>query len=323
MKGIAVRGFERVLDELAGVEDVLGEALGSSVPFIDNLGRFLHQAKGKRLRPALAILFYKLLGEQGEREELLRLSAVLELIHLATLVHDDVIDQSDTRRNQPTLHVVNTNQIAVLEGDYLFMQMFKRLNEFPKPTRDFVIATVSEVLEGELLQESLRGVVPTESQYWDVVAGKTASLIACACVVGTQWGKPDLSDSEQQTVYDAGMLMGRAFQLVDDLLDVFGDEAEVGKPLWNDIKGGWLSLPMIRLVGRKPDFAPILIDIEQSESRKDEIQSALLELDLHQTLNTEADTMLNQAVEQLSWLPESELRTTLFDTINFIAKRRK
>jgi geranylgeranyl pyrophosphate synthase len=114
------------------------------------------------------------------------------------------------------------------------------------------------------------------------VRGKTASLISCACVVGTQWGKPDLSESEQQTVLDAGMLMGQAFQLVDDLLDVFGDEAEVGKPLWNDIKGGWLSLPMIRLVDHKPDFAPILIDAEQSAARKDEIQITLAELNLYQ-----------------------------------------
>jgi len=323
MSGIAVEGLERVLDELEGVELVLGELLGSAIPFIDNLGRFLHRAKGKRLRPALAVLFYKLLGARGDREEMLRVAAVMELIHLATLVHDDVIDQADTRRNQPTLHVLNSNQIAVLEGDYLFVQMFKCLNEFPKATRNFVIHTVEKVLEGELLQESLRGAVPSEPQYWEVVRGKTASLIACACTLGAQWGDPVLSDSRREAVHEVGLLMGQAFQLVDDLLDVFGDQDVVGKPLWNDLQGGWLTLPMIRLAQRRPGLESILVDPDQCLTRQEEIRFALRDLNLHQALNQEVSIMLEQAIAQLCWLPESELRATLFDTINYIAKRPK
>lgn len=321
MTGIAIKGFEQVWAELEGVEACLTDTLGNPIPFIDDLGRFLLDAKGKRLRPALSVLFYKLLGEKGNRDELLRLASLMELIHLATLVHDDVIDLADTRRGRPTLHTQTSNQIAVLEGDYLFVQVFKTLSEYPKPTRDLVIGTVERVLEGELLQESLRGVLPTASQYDDVVRGKTASLIATSCLVGSQWGDPSLSDETHQRVYDAGMKIGRAFQLIDDLLDVFGD-ARLGKPLWGDLQGGWLTLPMIYLAEQAPELKPLLLSGELDEDQQTQLRTALDKLGIHGGLETQAHQMLDQAIEDLSWLPESELRNTLFETIDFIAKRR-
>jgi len=321
MTGIAIKGFEQVWAELEGVETCLADTLGHPLPFIDDLGRFLLDAKGKRLRPALSVLFYKLLGEKGDRDELLKLASLMELIHLATLVHDDVIDLADMRRSRPTLHTQTSNQIAVLEGDYLFVQVFKALSEFPKPTRDLVIGTVERVLEGELLQESLRGILPTAPQYDDVVKGKTASLIATSCLVGSQWGNPSLPEETHQRVYDAGLMIGQAFQLIDDLLDVFGD-ARLGKPLWGDLKGGWLTLPMIQLAEQAPELQPILLNTELDVAQQDQLRVSLDKLGIHGEMETKAHQMLDQAIGNLSWLPESELRNTLFETINFIAKRR-
>jgi len=246
---------------------------------------------------------------------------VLELIHLATLVHDDVIDQAETRRNQPALHVNSSNQVAVLEGDYLFVQVFKIISDYEKPDRSLIIETVERVLEGELLQESLRGQLPSEAQYDEVVSGKTASLIACACLVGARWGNPDLTEDQQRQVFDAGMLMGRAFQLADDLLDIFGDEA-LGKPRWSDLRGGWLTLPMIRLAQRRSDLLPLLLEPELDDDKRHTLQDALDDLSLREEITEQAHDMLGQAMDQIAWIPESPLKRTLFETINFIAKRR-
>lgn len=321
MKNIAVKGFERVLSELAGVEGHLAVLLGSKVPFVNGLGRFLHQGKGKRLRPALVVLFYKLLDENGDRDALMKLASILELIHLATLVHDDVIDHAQTRRNQATLHAHSSNRIAILEGDFLFTQVFKAINDYHRPTRDLVINTIEQILEGELLQESLRGVVPDESQYFEVTQGKTAVLIATACLVGAQWGDTTLSEARQRSIYEAGMLMGQAFQLVDDLLDVFGDE-QLGKPRWSDARGGWLTLPLIQLLQQRQEFEALLLDSELKPSGQRQIQEALITLGIRSYLEQKVGDMLDQSIDKLSWLPESELRDTLFDTINFIARRR-
>lgn len=318
---IAVAGFEQLEAELGQVEAHLGRALASPVPFIDGLGRFLHQAKGKRLRPALAVLFYKLLGARGEQDGLLRLAAVLELIHLATLVHDDVIDAAEQRRSQPTLHVQTSNQVAVLEGDHLFVQVFKEINDFPKATRTFVIDTVEKILQGELLQESLRGRVPGEADYNAVVAGKTAALIACACQIGTRFGDPDLPAARGVQVGQAGLLMGRAFQLIDDVLDVFGDEA-LGKPRWADLRGGWLTLPFIRLLDEQPQWADLLLEAGDDAPTREQIRRALEALNLRQRLEAEAGALLDLALAKLAWLPDVPLKDTLFDTIDFIARRR-
>jgi len=321
MSGVAIAGFEQVLGELDEVETQLGRALDSGVPFVRGLGQFLQRAKGKRLRPALAVLFYKLLGQAGDRDALLKLAAVLELIHLATLVHDDVIDCASTRRDQATLHVHTSNRVAILEGDYLFVRVFDAVNSYPQATRDLIILTVKQILEGELLQESLRGSVPSAQQYFEVTQGKTAVLIAAACSLGAQWGNPRLAEEKRRSIYEAGMLMGQAFQLVDDLLDVYGDE-QIGKPRWSDLRGGWLTLPLIRLVEQDNSYRAALLSGTLDGSLERRIQDGLLSQGVRAQIESQAAQMLAQAVENLSWLPASRLRSTLFETIDFMAKRR-
>ncbi|MFQ6117387.1 MAG: polyprenyl synthetase family protein, partial [Candidatus Bipolaricaulia bacterium] len=226
------------LEELAEVEAWLQASLSSEISVVTELGDYLLQGKGKRLRPALAILFYKLFGGQGDHETLVEMATVLELVHLATLVHDDVIDESAERRGRPALWTVFGNRMAVLQGDFIFSRVFATLNRQEARLRFLVTDTVEEILAGELLQEELRWRIPTEAEYFEVIRRKTAALISAACAVGALIGDPGVPEEQFQRVREAGLLLGIAYQMADDLLDIFGD-GHLGKPRWKDRDEGW------------------------------------------------------------------------------------
>lgn len=313
------------LEELAEVEARLQASLSSEISVVTELGDYLLQSKGKRLRPALAILFYKLFGGQGDRETLVEMATVLELVHLATLVHDDVIDESAERRGRPALWTIFGNRMAVLQGDFIFSRVFATLNRQEAQLRFLVTDTVEEILEGELLQEGLRWQIPTEAEYFEVIRRKTAALISAACAVGALIGDPGVPEEQFQRVREAGLLLGIAYQMADDLLDIFGD-GHLGKPRWKDRDEGWITLPYIRLLaqveGEDRGRLRLLLRAEElSAAEREELLHLLNYFNIKQSFTAEAQALIDEAKRLLAGVEESELKQLLWEMMDFAVER--
>lgn len=313
------------LEELAEVEGRLRESLRSEIPVVAELGDYLYCSKGKRLRPALAILFYKLLGSQGDQRTLIEMATVLELIHLATLVHDDVIDQSVERRGRPALWTIFGNRMAVLQGDFIFSRVFALLNRQEARLRSLITETVEEILEGELLQEDLRWRIPTEAEYFEVIRRKTAALISTACAVGALIGDPQISEERFYRVREAGLRLGIAYQMADDLLDIFGD-GHLGKPRWKDRDEGWITLPYIRLLtsvdGEDRERLRLLLQAEElTATEREELLRLLNYFNIRESFTAEARALVAEAKQLLSEIEESKLKELLLEMMDFAVER--
>lgn len=250
----AKRIFDLISPELTLVEAEFERQARSNIQVIAYIGEHLRRSGGKRVRPALTILSDYAAGGDGSNESAIRMATVMEFLHTATLVHDDVIDKAETRRNRPSINSEFGNQTAVLMGDWLYMSAFETsLAERSLPILDILTAVTRKMTEGELLQLTLLGRTDiSEEQYFDVIARKTAYLFSACCEIGSLLGSADTKT--QGMLRDYGMNLGIAFQLVDDLLDVTGSEEVLGKPAGADLLEGKLSLPMIFLLQREPKW---------------------------------------------------------------------
>lgn len=248
----AREAFELVQPDLQRVEREISVESVASVDAITMISQYLQAGGGKRLRPALLLLTNRLFGPPGQSA--FHLAAVVEMIHAATLVHDDVIDIAKTRRGRPSTNVVWGNHTSVLAGDWLYMQAFEvALRERNFHILDVLICLTQMMVEGELLQlERLHKVEVTEADYMELVDRKTASLFsACASLGATAAGA---DESAEANARDFGWNLGMAFQLVDDILDFTSNEAVLGKPAGNDLREGKVTLPLIyALESASPD----------------------------------------------------------------------
>jgi len=239
----AREAFDLVAADLREVEREISVESVASVEAITTINQYLQAGGGKRLRPALLLLCSRLFGPSTELAK--RLAAVVEMVHTATLVHDDVIDVAKSRRGRPSTNVVWGNHISVLAGDWLYMQAFQvALRERNFHILDLLISLTQMMVEGELLQlERLHRVDITEADYMELVDRKTASLFsACACL-GSAAGGAD--ESTESMLGEFAWNLGMAFQLVDDILDFTSTEKILGKPSGNDLREGKVTLPMI------------------------------------------------------------------------------
>lgn len=235
--------FELVQPDLEQVEREIGVESIASVEAITTINQYLQAGGGKRLRPALLLLANRLFGETTESAR--RLAAVVEMIHTATLVHDDVIDVAKTRRGRPSTNVVWGNHISVLAGDWLYMQAFQvAMRERNFRILDVLISLTQMMVEGELLQfERLFRLDISEADYMELVDRKTASLFsACACLGAIAAGADEATEAR---LGDFAWNLGMAFQLVDDILDFTSTEKILGKPSGNDLREGKVTLPMV------------------------------------------------------------------------------
>ncbi len=239
----AREAFNLVAADLREVEREIGIESVASVDAITTINQYLQAGGGKRLRPALLLLVNRLFGPSNDCAR--SLAAVVEMIHTATLVHDDVIDYAKTRRGRPSSNVVWGNHIAVLAGDWLYMQAFQlALRQRNFHMLDLLISLTQMMVEGELLQlERLHRVEITEADYMELVDRKTASLFsACASLGACAAGATDTGESR---LAEFAWNLGMAFQLVDDILDFTSTEKILGKPAGNDLREGKVTLPMI------------------------------------------------------------------------------
>jgi octaprenyl-diphosphate synthase len=252
----AKRIFDSIASELLLVEQEFERQARSNIQVIAYIGDYLRRSGGKRVRPALTILANYAVGGDGSNQSSIRMATVMEFLHTATLVHDDVIDKAETRRNRPSINSEFGNQTAVLMGDWLYMSAFETsLAERSLPILDILTAVTRRMTEGELLQLTLLGRTDvSEEQYFDVIARKTAYLFSACCEIGSLLG--GAAPEQQAMMRDYGMNLGIAFQLIDDLLDFTSSEHVLGKPAGADLIEGKISLPLILLLQRDPALRP-------------------------------------------------------------------
>jgi octaprenyl-diphosphate synthase len=239
----ALEIFDLVRTDLEKVEREIGLESVASVEAINYINQYLQSGGGKRLRPILVLLSGRLFGEVNPG--LIRMAAVVEMIHTATLVHDDVIDLAKTRRGRPSINVVWGNHTSVLAGDWLYMQAFQiALRERHFPTLDLLINLTQMMVEGELLQlERVGKIGVAEADYMELIDRKTASLFsACARLGAISVGA---GEAVEARLGEYAWNLGIAFQLVDDILDFTSREKILGKPVGNDLREGKVTLPLI------------------------------------------------------------------------------
>ena len=235
--------FDLVRDDLALVEREIAVQTGEAIQPIAEIGSYLREGGGKRLRPALLLLAAGACGYQGTGA--VSLGAVVEMIHSATLVHDDVIDGANTRRGRPSTNARWGNHMSVLAGDWLYMQSFKvALQERNFTVLDILIGLTQNMVEGELLQLTcLNRIDLTEREAADLSFRKTACLFSGCAELGAVLAGSD--DSTRRALAEYGLQAGLAFQLVDDLLDFTASSEKLGKPVLSDLKEGKVTLPLI------------------------------------------------------------------------------
>jgi octaprenyl-diphosphate synthase len=252
VKVTAKRIFSLIANELQQVELEFERQARSNVQVIAYLADYLRESGGKRVRPALTILSNYAVGGDGSRYNSIRMATVMEFLHTATLVHDDIIDSADTRRNRPTVNALRGNETAVLMGDWLYMSAFETsLAERSLPILDILTRVTRKMTEGELLQLTTLGRTDiSEQQYLDIIQRKTAFLFSACCEVGAILG--GASEAEQKALADYGMNLGMAFQLSDDLLDFTSTDEALGKGTGVDLLGGKVTLPLIYLIANEP-----------------------------------------------------------------------
>jgi octaprenyl-diphosphate synthase len=316
---------ERLADRLEAVNALIGDRMASRhAPRIPQVTAHLVEAGGKRVRPMLTLATAELCGYAGEYD--VHLAATVEFIHTATLLHDDVVDESRQRRGRPAANLLWDNKSSVLVGDYLFARAFQLMVE-PGSLRvlDILSNAAATIAEGEVLQLSAaRDLRTDEDIYLQVVRGKTAALFSAATEVGGVLA--GATDAEVQALFDYGDALGIAFQIADDLLDYQGAAEATGKNAGDDFRERKLTLPVIKAVAEADaeERAFWTRTIEKGDQRDGDLQRALDILDRHDTLaRTRADAMAwsDRAKAAMQKLPDHELRRILIDLADYVVAR--
>src|SRR6267378_335984 len=321
----AKRIFSLIGADLAQVEAEFERQARSNVQVIAYIGNYLRSSGGKRVRPALTILSNYAIGGDGARYNSIRMATVMEFLHTATLVHDDIIDNAATRRDRPTINNQYGNQTAVLMGDWLYMSAFETsLTERSLPVLDILTAVTRKMTEGELLQLTLLGRTDiTEDQYLEVLQRKTAFLFGACCEVGAMLG--GAGESQRVALRDYGMKLGTAFQLIDDLLDFTGTGDRLGKAAGVDLLEGKLTLPLIYLM-QSDDSARELVKLVVEEGSYSSVPRAKLIEAVERTgamkrAKARADEYAAAARDCLNVLPDSEYSDSLRSIPTYVLER--
>lgn len=323
----ARRIFSLISDELGQVEAEFERQARSNVQVIDFIADYLRASGGKRVRPALTILANYVVGGDGARYNSIRMATVMEFLHTATLVHDDIIDGAETRRDRPTVNAVYGNETAVLMGDWLYMSAFETsLTERSLPILDILTAVTRKMTEGELMQLSLLGRTDvSESAYLDVLQRKTAYLFSACCEVGAILG--GAKESERMALSNFGLNLGTAFQLTDDLLDFTASDDTLGKASGVDLLAGKVTLPLIYLLERdgsaREKVEQVVSDGNYRRVSRTELLRAVERVGGLERARERADEFAEAARSALDVLPDSEYCDALKSIPTYVLDRER
>ncbi|MBV7379741.1 polyprenyl synthetase family protein [Maritimibacter dapengensis] len=311
-------------EDLAAVDDMIRTRMVSEhAPRIPEVTAHLVEAGGKRLRPMLTLATARLCGYEGEKHVIL--ATAIEFIHTATLLHDDVVDESAQRRGRPTANLLWDNKSSVLVGDYLLARAFQLMTDTESLRILAVLSNASATItEGEVLQlTAAQDLGTTEEIYFKVVRGKTAALFSAATeAAGILAG---VSEDQIKALYDYGDALGIAFQVVDDLLDFWGGE-ETGKNIGDDFRDRKLTLPLIKAISASDDdeMAFWKRTLEKNQQTEGDLDTALEIMNRHGALEETRQAALgwaNTAKDALAILPEDPIRDMLSDIADYVVER--
>ncbi|HLU18805.1 MAG TPA: polyprenyl synthetase family protein [Pusillimonas sp.] len=310
-----------ISDDMKAVDAVIRARLNSDVVLIRTVGDYIIGAGGKRMRPALLLMIANALGYQGERHHLL--AAVVEFIHTSTLLHDDVVDESDLRRGRSTANAVFGNAASVLVGDYLYSRSFEMMVEADSMRIMQVLSQATTIIaEGEVLQLlNVHDPAVSIERYMQVVRYKTAKLFEAACQVGAIIAGADSAQEEAAAAY--GRHIGTAFQLVDDVLDYSGDAGNLGKNVGDDLREGKPTMPLIRAmeVGTQVQRELIAGAIESGDGDFDAVARAIHDTDALEYTRQVAVSEADIARDALKAFPASAHHDSLLKFCSFAVER--
>ncbi len=316
--------FKIFSSELELVEEKIDDFLKGDLKVLNRVNNYILSSKGKRLRPILLLLTSKILGNDSDIRY--KLAAIVELIHTATLVHDDIIDNSEVRRGNPSVNNMFGNQISVLAGDWIYMTCFNlALLERNFDILDILMEVTLKMVEGELLQLDLIGNVDiTIDETLEIAKRKTAYLFSTAMKLGVIGGEYD--GDLLSKLGEIGINMGLSFQLQDDILDYIADEKNLGKPKMRDLLEGKVTLPLILLLKKRGTDLRGKIKKVMEEKKyhvisRDELLSLLVKEGALEESRNIARNYGEKAISLASTLPENKYRDMLIEIANFIVNR--
>lgn len=323
----ATEVFDLLRDDLAAVEREFARQSDSPVHVVTDIATYLIAGGGKRIRPMMLLLAAKALG--CESDSRIRMGAVVEMLHTATLVHDDIIDEADTRRGRPSSNTTWGNAKCVLAGDWLYMQSFQTaLGERNFRILDLLITLTQQMVEGELLQMEKLGHLINEEEYFDLIYRKTACLFKVSMQLGAVLAETDvkLEPSFEDALGEYGRNLGLAFQIVDDVLDLTADEDRLGKPAASDLREGKATLAVIHALerGTGADREAIRTVLAERCFATVTHQEILEVLQRHGSLAYAMDTACayaEAARQSIAELPESDYKRALLWVPGFVTSR--
>ncbi len=317
--------FELLREDLVAIEQELGRDAASSVSTITEIAEYLREGGGKRIRPSLLLLAAHLLDYQGPSA--IRLGAVVEMIHTATLVHDDIIDGASIRRGRPSPNTTWGNEKCVLAGDWLYMQAFKvALEEKNLRVLDLLISLTQQMVEGELLQIQKLGKAVSEAEYYDLIFRKTACLFSTSMRLGAVLAGSTEAQEEKLAAY--GRAVGLSFQIVDDVLDLTATEEVLGKPVASDLREGKTTLAVIHAFDHgtareRQTIQRVLDDRSFEYVSREQIREILLRNGSVEYAMAAADRYAEQSRQALASLPDSDFKRALLWVPDFVVARDK
>jgi octaprenyl-diphosphate synthase len=317
--------FDLLRDDLAAIEDEFERDTVSNVAVITEIGEYLRAGGGKRIRPALLLLSAKLLGYKGNGA--VKLASVVEIIHTATLVHDDIIDEAEIRRGRPAANTKWGNSKCVLAGDWLYMQAFKiAVQERNFRILDVLIELTQQMVEGELLQMEKLGEAISLQEHLDLIYRKTACLFSVCMRAGGILGGATAEQEDRLGQY--GRNLGLAFQIVDDVLDLTASESVLGKPVASDLREGKATMAVIHALERctpaeRKQIETVMADRAFNGVTHADILAILNRYDSLEFASKEAARYAESARLAICTFPDSEIKRALLWAPEFVVAREK